>query len=207
MQFFIRPRFLARRAAAAALQALALACGLAALPALANNVGEDDAWNFQSGAARTMRATSLDMLEKQRAGYYNSVQMIVTNTTNTYIQRQVNCSLAATTTGNSGTNGMNAYASSPSVSNANSVGASTSANGASNYALPGTSSGSGGLNNTQSNSGSLNSGVSGSSSSGSTGAISAGGGTASQALNTQQTSSGELSASVQGSTACAGVAY
>lgn len=206
MQILLRNSRLLARRAAAGLQAAAVACGLLGTPVFANNVGEDGAWNFSSGSETAVRQNSLDMLQKQRAGYYNAMQMTVNNVTNTLIQRQVNCSLSATTAGNTGTNGLTAYASSPTIAPSNSVSASTAANGASNYALPGGTGGLG-LTSTQTSSGSLSSGVSNSNSGASTGSVSAGGGTASQVLNSAQTSSGVLTAGVQNSTACSGLGY
>lgn len=180
---------------------------LAALPAYANNIGENNAWGFETTQERTTRQTNLDLSERKKGGYYDSFQTNVTN--NTYIQNQTNCSLSASSVGNSGSNGMSAYASSPTVSGSASTSAGSTANGATNSTLGATglyTLGTG-LTSNQSNSGSLTSGVSSSITSGTTGSVAASGGRSSQVLNSQQNSSGVLTASVSGSSACAGVRY
>jgi len=189
-------------------KALALAAlVLATLAARANNIGENAAWGFETTQEKASRATNLDLAERKRAGYYDSIKTIITN--NTYIERQTNCSLTASTVGNSGSNGMTSNASSPLVSNSTSTSAGSTANGASNSTLGATglyTSGTG-LTNSQSNSGSLYSGVDSSYTSGSTGSVAANGGRSSQVLNSQQSSAGTLTASVNGSSACSGYSY
>jgi hypothetical protein len=187
------------------LGALASMLVLAALPARANNIGENAAWGFETTQERTLKATNLDLVERKKAGYYDSIKTIITNTT--YIQNQTNCSVSASTVGNSGSNGMTSYTSSPVVSGSATTSAGTTANGASNSALgaSGLYSAASGLSNSQSNSGSLTSGVSGAITSGTTGNVGANGGQSSQVLNSAQTSSGTLTASVLGSTACSGL--
>jgi hypothetical protein len=177
---------------------------LAAWPAQANNIGENAAWGFESVQEKAIRSTNLDLAERKKAGYYDSIKTIITNTT--YINHQTNCSLSAAATGNSGSNGMSSYASSPVVTSSTSTSAGSSANGASNSALgaAGLSTAGGGVSNSQSNSGSLYSGVNSSATNGTTGAVAANGGRSSQVLNSQQTSSGTLTASVNGSSACSG---
>jgi hypothetical protein len=68
------------------------------IPALANNVGENHAWQFETSADKVNKAAIADMIEKKDSGYYAPP---VYNTT---IERQFNCSVASTATGNQGTN-------------------------------------------------------------------------------------------------------
>jgi hypothetical protein len=56
----------------------------------------------------------------------------------------------------------------------------------------------------QTNGGSLNSGVTGSNTNATTGSVTAGSGASDQVLNSQQSNAGNLTASVVGSTACSG---
>ncbi|MES2937116.1 MAG: hypothetical protein V4864_05515 [Pseudomonadota bacterium] len=187
---------------------------LFAVPAWANGLGENGSWQFQTSQDKVNKGAVLDLIERKKGGYYDSFKTTINN--NTYIDKQYNCSLSANSQGNSGSNGMTASTSSPSTSNSgstsSSTGANTASNGVSQFGLPGvlvalngaTTPGTGAVANTQSNSGSLSSGVSGSSTSATTGAISADGGRTDQALNSDQNNSGAQTASVSGSTACAG---
>ncbi|RYG05618.1 MAG: hypothetical protein EON92_20740, partial [Burkholderiales bacterium] len=154
----------------------------AAAPALANGIGENGAWQFQTNADKVAKGAIVDLVERKRGNYYNSFQNVNHITNTTFIDRQFNCGVTATSSGNSGSNGMTANTSSPTVNNTGSTSASTSANSASNGlsgTLPsgvinGTSvlgaAGAGQLSNTQSNAGSLSAGVSGSASNAVTGA-------------------------------------
>ncbi len=180
---------------------------------LANGPGENSAWQFQTSQERVNKAAIADLVEKKRAGYYDSFKAVYNY--NTYIERQVNCSVSALTTGNTGSNGLTAATSSPSVSNSGSTssdtGANTSSNGLSQAGLTGVLQASndsntptGTLTSGQSNTGSLSSGVSASNTSASTGTIGASGGTSEQVLNSQQSNSGMLTSSISSSTACAG---
>ncbi len=149
-------------------------------PALANNYGESLSWQFRTSADRVNQAAILDLLEKRRAGYYAAPVYTTT------IQRQYNCTIASTATGNSSS--QTALSNSPTVN-----GATSSATGNSST----TSSGSGGSVDTQQgNNGAVRSGVIGS-----TGASVRG--SAQQALHSTQTNSGNQSAGVDASTACA----
>jgi hypothetical protein len=191
---------------------LGLALGLSS-PAFSNGFGESAPWQFQSSQEKVNRATLLDMIEKKKAGYYDSFRS--TYNYNTYIDRQVNCTLTAANTANAGTNSTSAATSSPTLTSSGSTNSNVAANsgssGLSQAGLNGvltpsqtSSVPTGTLSNSQSNSGALNSGVSGSSTSSSTGAVTAGGGTTDQVLNSDQNNSGSLSASITGSTACSG---
>lgn len=161
------------------LGAAALLASLAAGPALAQEVGENRAWQFETPQDLAARAAIADLIAKQRAGIYAAP---VYNTT---IARQYNCSIAASAVGNSGA--QSAVANSPTVTGANS-----SATG-----NAGTASGEGrtdlGLDQ-------RNNGLIGSTAIGSTGATVEG--PAWQALNSSQSNSGDQRASVSGSTAC-----
>jgi hypothetical protein len=186
---------------------------LAGRTVLANGIGEDSPWQFQTGTEKAARSATVDMMERKRGGYYQSFQTINNITNNTRIDRQFNCAVSATSAGNGGTNGMTATTSSPIVSNSGSTAAGTTANSASNgvgYDGPGAVGGfygapAGTLGSSQGNSGSLYSAVSGSSTSARTGPVSAGGGESSLVLNSdQRNQNSQQVASIAGSTACAG---
>ncbi len=191
----------------------ALLCALAghaAAPAFANGIGENQTWQFQTGAEKSTRAAAVDLMERKRGGYYHAFQTVNHITNNTQIERQYNCSQTATSAGNGGTNGMSASTSSPGVSNAGTTSAASNANTATNAlgadALPGWPGTSGDLRNAQTSSGTLASGVNGSYTSASTGAISAGGGRSDQVLNSSQSNLGSQQlARVDSSTACSGI--
>lgn len=194
------------------LAAASLALGSAPL-ALANGPGENATWQFSTTQERVNKAAVADFVEKKRAGYYDSFKTV--NNYNTYIERQVNCSVSALTTGNTGSNGLTAATSSPTLSNSGSTssetGANTNSNGLSQAGLTGVlQAGIGGntptgtISSGQSNTGALNSGVSASNTSATTGAVAANGGMTDQVLNSQQSNSGMLTASISASTACAG---
>ena len=178
--------------------------------AMANGYGESGSWGFQTQQDRVNKAYVLDMIEKKKNGYYNAIKS--TYNYNTYIDKQVNCSLSSVTTGTSGSNGLQASASSPVLNNTGTTSASGAANSASNglsqASLTGVfntnSTPPGSVSNGQSSSGALNSSVSGSSNSASTGQVAANGGTTDQILNSQQSNSGILTSSISASSACAG---
>ena len=189
---------------------LALGCVPAAL---ANGPGENSTWQFQTTQERVNKAAIADLVEKKQAGYYDSFKAVYNY--NTYIERQVNCSVSALTTGNTGSNGLSAATSSPTLSNSGSTssdtGANTASNGLSQAGLTGVLQASndsntptGTLSSGQSNTGALTSGVSASNTSASTGPVAANGGVTDQVLNSQQSNSGMLTASISSSTACAG---
>lgn len=193
---------------------LAVCAWVAWAPAAhANGQGENTTWQFQSSQERVNKAAIADMVEKKKAGYYDSFKAVYNY--NTYIERQVNCSVSALTTGNTGSNGLSAATSSPTLSNSGSTSSETGANSASNglsqAGLTGVlqagspaSTPTGTLSSGQSNNGALNSGVTASTTSASTGAVAANGGATDQVLNSQQANSGMLTASISASTACAG---
>jgi hypothetical protein len=193
---------------------LFLCMALGGAEAGANGLGENGSWQFQTSQDKVNKGAVVDLMERKKGGYYDAFRTTINNTT--YIDKQFNCAVNANSSGNTGTNGVSAATSSPTVSNSSGTTASTSANGATNglaqVGLGGVVSvnpgiaqpSSNGLANDQANSGALSSGVSGSSTSGATGAVAADGGSSQQALNSNQTNSGTLTASVSGSTACTG---
>ncbi|WP_261370844.1 hypothetical protein [Sphingobium sp. B2] len=161
--------------------ASALACLALALPAHANNYGESLGWQFRTSADRVNQAAILDLIEKRKAGSYAAP---VYQTT---IERQFNCGISSTATGNADT--QTALANSPSVSGAT----ATSTGNASDSGIAGRSDLASSTD--QANSGSIAAGVTGDS-------IATGYGSATQALNSSQTNSGDQTASVSSSTAC-----
>lgn len=159
------------------------ACGCASSSmALANNVGENAAWQFQSSADKVNQAAVQDMIRKQKSGYYAAP---VYNTT---IGRQYNCNVSATSTGNDGNN--STVANSPS-----NAGANSSASGNDSRTGVGTLGGAT-VGTSQANSGAVGSAVVGGTSTQVQGA-------ANQALNSAQGNAGAQTASVGGSSACA----
>lgn len=178
--------------------------------AQANGYGESASWNFQTNQDRVNKAYVTDMIEKKKNGYYNAIKS--TYNYNTYIDKQVNCTLSSVTTGTSGSNGLQASASSPVLNNTGTTSASgaanTASNGLSQSSLTGVfntnTSPPGSISSGQSSSGALNSSVSASSNTASTGQVVANGGTTDQVLNSQQSNSGVLTSSISASSACAG---
>ncbi len=171
------------------LRRIALAAFASAIPAglvLANNVGENAAWQFQTSADKVNAAAVQDMIQKKKSGYYAAPVTNYNYTTN--IQRQYNCDVTANATGNQGTN--STVANSPS-----SAGAASQSTGNANASDVG-STGSTEIGSSQGNSGVVAAAAAGNTNSYVNGA-------AWQALNSNQTNSGNQSASVSGSTACA----
>ncbi|MBO9601196.1 MAG: hypothetical protein J7496_01675 [Novosphingobium sp.] len=150
--------------------------------ALANNVGENYAWQFQTTTDKVNQAAIADMIEKKKSGYYSPP---VYNTT---IERQYNCSIASTATGNEGTNTNLANSPTTSGPSADATGNSSDSNidgwKGDNQAL-----------NDQTNSGHVGASVDGSVSTHVSGSPN-------QALNSDQNNTGNQTASVDGSTAC-----
>lgn len=189
----------------------ALICNIT--PVVANGLGENSSWQFQTSQDKVNKGAVLDLIERKKGGYYDAIKTNINNTT--YIDRQYNCSVTAVTTGNTGSNATSASTSSPIVTSSGATTADTLANSATN-GLAQTSAGailqsgnwvpagSNGIDSTQGNSGNLSSGISGSTTNSSNGAVAAGGGTTDQVLNSKQNNTGTLTASVQGSTACVG---
>mgnify|MGYP001577330074 CR=1 FL=1 len=150
--------------------------------ALANNVGENPGWQFQTTADKVNKAYLEDLRQKKQNGYYAAPVY------NTYIDRQYNCSVTSTATGNQASS--SAVANSPST-----TGHSSSSTGNDNTTTLASASGAGSNTANQSNSGTVGSSTSGDISTSVRGDNF-------QTLNTEQTNSGNQTASVTGSTAC-----
>jgi hypothetical protein len=151
--------------------------------ALANNVGENYAWQFETSADKVNKAAIADMIERRENGFYEAPIY------NTNIERQYNCSVASTATGNEGTNTnlANAPSTSGPVSDATGNDAESDIDGLSADNLTNT--------NGQDNSGAINASVDGDIE------VSVSG-SPNQALNSEQSNTGNQSASIDGSTAC-----
>ena len=170
------------RSRGARLPALVLVAACASSLALANNVGENAAWQFQSSTDKVNQAAIQDMIRKQKSGYYAAPVY------NTNIGRQYNCNVSANSTGNDGTN--STVANSPA-----NTGASSGASGNDSRTGVGTTGGAT-VGTSQANSGAVGSAIVG-------GTSTQVQGSATQALNSTQTNSGAQTASVGGSSACA----
>jgi len=209
-----------KKSAAAVRLPVFLAVGIAASlyvgPAQANGWLESRPWQFDTSADKANKAAVTDLIERKKGGYYDSWKTKVYNTNNTtnntVIESQVNCSVTSTAVGNTGSNGMDASASSPNISNSANTSSSTNANTASNGINATSPSGividnnqadpSNNISNSQSNSGSLGSSVNDSATGAASGPVSANGGTTNQVLNSAQTNTGNQAASIADSTAC-----
>lgn len=179
-------------------------------PAQANNVGENVSWQFHTTQDKVNKGAVVDLIEKKKSGFYESFKVINNTVNSTTIDKQFNCSLSASSTGNTGNNDLMATTSSPTL---NSTGATNAANAANAATNSSSRSGLGidqltsvtdAINSSQTNSGALTASVTGSTTNASNGAVSAGGGTSSQVLNSTQSNTGQQTASVSGSTACNG---
>lgn len=169
---------------------LLVACGTALLAvvlaaiavpaALANGVGENAAWQFQTSTDKVNQAVVQDMIQRRKTGGYSAP------TYTTHIDRQINCNQSANATGNAGSQGAAALSPSNSGATSNSSGNANSTTGG----VDGSQSSS-----EQGNSGSVASSIKG----GTTTHVN---GASTQALNNDQHNSGSQSASVAGSTGC-----
>jgi hypothetical protein len=159
--------------------AWAFGLGFPVPAASAQDVSENRNWQFSTPHDLAARAAALDLMMK-RAGVYAAP---VYNTT---IDRQYNCSVGASATGNSGA--QSAVGNSPTVTG-------TSAHATGNASTSESSGEGGGVDVGQHNGGQVGASAVGSS------AASVSGSTW-QALNSDQRNSGIQSARVEGSTAC-----
>lgn len=176
---------------AAVISAVLLGTFAARSPAQANNFGDNGAWQFQTTTDQGNQAVIQDMIQKKQTGGYGASSYTTNTTNNTTIGHQTNCSVSASSVGNSGST--SAVASSPSTTGAT---ATSLANSNTNSSLPGNSGGSSTQSGTQSNLGTLESSVHGSTN------VSAQGGNY-QALNTTQSNNATQTATITGSSACA----
>lgn len=152
--------------------------------ALANNVGENGAWQLPSSGEKVNKAYLERLRLEQNAKAFGAPVY------NTVVQRQYNCSVASTALGTTSTANLTGLTSSSAGHAANSLGNSETS------AINAAAGGGNSLSGTQSNGGPINSDVMGS--------ISVGvEGNPNQVLNNEQSNSGAQSASVDGSSACA----
>jgi hypothetical protein len=153
--------------------------------AYANGLGENYGWQFQNGADRANRAFIEDMRQKRNSGFYSAP---VYNTT---IDRQYNCNVASTATGNTGTNTTQAAMPSTGGNSGNAVG-----NQSQKYLDLASRAGTTTVADSQLSNGEVQTSVRGNVSS------NVSDNTTSQALNSDQQNTGNQTASVDGSTAC-----
>lgn len=157
---------------------------LCAVPAVANNVGENGAWQFETTADMANRVFIEDMRQKKKSGYY-AAPIYTTN-----IDKQYNCAVSSLAAGNQSTSSSVANSPSTTGNSASSIG-----NTDSTSLYPGTNGSSDSIFGSQSNDGSVGSAV--------TGNVEANvRGDAFQTLNTTQTNSGNQTADVTSSNAC-----
>jgi len=153
---------------------------------MANGLGENYSWQFQTQTDRANRAFIEELRQKKRNGFFAAP---VYNTT---IERQYNCNVSSTATGNLGTN--STLAATPSTSgNSGSALGNNSQTGVDQTGLTATST----ITESQTNSGQVQANVSGDVRS------NVQGNHTWQALNSDQQNSGDQTASIEGSTACA----
>lgn len=152
---------------------------------LANNAGENAAWQFETTQDKVNRAAIEDLRLKKASGYYAAPVY------NTYIAKQFNCSVSSQALGNQGTT--TAVGNSP-TSSGNSA-SSTGNSSSSSLGLSGAA-GSSSITNGQQNPGEVGSSASGEVSTSVNG-------NSYQTLNNTQTNSGAQSSSVSASNACA----
>lgn len=163
-----------------------IACAFFSNSVIANGLGENYSWQFQTQADRANRAFIEDMRQKQKNGYYAPP---VYNTT---IERQYSCNVSSTSTGNSGTN--STLAATPSTAgNSGSALGNNSQTAVDQAGLTSTST----LTGTQANNGEVETRVSGNVT------TNVKDNQTWQALNSDQQNTGNQTASIDGSTACA----
>ena len=160
-----------------------VALAVIATPALANNLGENYAWQFQTTADKVNLAAIQDMIQKRRNGYY-AAPVYTTN-----IESQYNCNVSSTAQGNQGTNSTVANSPTTSGNGASAIGTNNSTD------IDSAGAGSSGADSDQANNGDVGSSVRGSTSASVHG-------WADQALNSTQTNSGDQTATVNDSSAC-----
>ena len=153
-------------------------------PALANNVGENGAWQFETTADKANRAYLEDMRQKKQSGYYAAPVY------NTYIDKQYNCSVSSLATGSQGTS--TAIGNSPTSTghSTNSIGNTDTTN-----LNPGIGQQTSAVTGTQGNTGEVSASASGE-------VETSVNGNTYQTLNTNQQNSGSQSAQVSASNAC-----
>lgn len=151
---------------------------------LANNVGENFAWQFQTAGDKLNRAAIEDMRQKKQSGYY-AAPVYTTN-----IGRQYNCSVSSVAAGSQGTT--TAIGNSPTSTGHS---ASSIGNADTSTMQPGNNSSGGTLTGSQNTKGEVESSASGE-------VETIVDGNSYQTLNTDQQNSGNQAASVSDSHAC-----
>lgn len=163
-----------------------LSCLAASGPSHANGLGENYSWQFATSADRANRAFIEDLRQRKKNGFFAPPIY------NTVIERQFNCSINATATGNQGTN--STVAASPSTSgNISQATGNDSQNGFDLFGFPSNFDSSSSQTNTGRVLASTNGGVETSVSRNSS----------EQVINSDQNSTAPQTASVDASTACA----
>jgi hypothetical protein len=173
----------------------ALVIATITLMAVTNGYVESSSWQFVSTNQKTANIAALDMLERKKGGYYDGFTTTIYNSTITNIGTQLNCSNIADAKGNQAQNsqgGSNGQLNAAANIDSSSVG---------NDSLTGTDSGTGTTDTNQTNSGELNSSVTGSEVETTTGGII--NGATDNDLNNNQDNSGDQSATIADSVACA----
>ena len=170
---------------------------VAAQGAQANGIFENRSWSFRTSADRAADAYVLEVIERQKGGFYDSatINNNNTNTTNFYGD-QFNCAVAPQATGSSAASVVDAVTSSPEVAPGGGFTANTTGNATDNQM----SDSDGAFNNGQTNEGALNSDINNNTAT--AGNTDASGGHTDQVLNNTQTNSGSQTADVSNSQGC-----
>ena len=174
---------------------IALALPLMAMPAkpiLANRLGENSAWQFDTTADKANKAAVLDMMERKKGGYYDGFTTVYNSTTN--IGTQINCSNSASATGNVAQNGQTGNSTSATS------GTTVNSDATGNDSTEASGDGDGANSTDQTNSGSVDSDVLNSPSNSDTSVSDLSG--SDQDLTNDQDNSGDQTATVADSTAC-----
>lgn len=183
-----------RRARAICAVAVIWPTVLAAAPALADNYGEDNSWQFETPADMANMSAVAGMIQEKRGGEFTRDPTTYSTTTSdpTIIENETNCTVQSTATGNAGDNTEGGNSAAASGAQASSTG---NANTNTLDGAGGTSA-AGSLVNDPANSGTV-----GSTASGNTTGSNASG-TISEALNTSQTNAAAQNSSQTGNVAC-----
>ncbi|MCY1669806.1 hypothetical protein OVA07_02140 [Novosphingobium sp. SL115] len=171
----------------AALGGAAIAFSLVNVPAVhANGVSENLAWQFETTQDKVNRAYLENLRQQKIGGYYNYAPPVYT----TNIDKQYNCAVSATSTGNSSSSSASGASQGLSGTSASSVG-----NTSSTDQLAGMTSATNGSTTDQNNTGKIISHANGD--------VDAHANVdANQVLNTDQNNSGDQTSTVNGSTSC-----
>lgn len=153
---------------------------------LANGVSENFAWQFETTQDKVNRAYLENLRQQKIGGYYNFAPPVYT----TNIDKQYNCAVSATSTGNSSSS-----SASGASQGANGTSASSIGNTSSTDQFAGTSAAENGSTTDQQNTGKIVSGARGD-------VDVRANVDANQVLNTDQTNSGDQTSTVNGSTSC-----